>query len=169
MPGSVKHGKSEIKEFIYNQPDIRRIVDVGCGSGTYRNLLGNRYHYVGIEIFPKYIEMFKLLDIYDEVLIGDIYDFSTGVIEGGLPDGDLIIFGDVLEHLQKEKALKTLEKSFEKYKHIVVSIPIDGRDGAIHYGNPHEAHISTWTFDEVKKITSWKLAMRIRGIGIFCL
>ena len=168
MPGSAEQGKAEIKEWVNGRSDIKTIIDVGCGSGTYRNLIGKgNYIWQGIEIFAPYIQRFNLLDLYDEIHIGDIYDFASNVIEGGLPEGDLIILGDVLEHLEKEKALFVLNAVLDKYPHVVLSIPVDGRPSMIHYGNEHEAHLSIWTYEELVKVASWDKSFSSKGLGIF--
>lgn len=168
MPGSAIQGKAEIKKWILERTDIKKIIDVGAGSGTYPNLVGNKSkHWTGIEIFPFYINKFGLTDLYNEILIGDIYDFSVGNIEGGLPEGDLIIFGDVLEHLEKERALKVLQIALEKYSHVIISIPVDGSPSKIHYGNIHELHISKWTFKEIESMADWEVKLESRGIGVF--
>lgn len=168
MPNSAVNGKSVIKEFIESQSDIKTIVDVGCGQGTYAKLLGKEYEYIGIEIFPAYIEKFNLLPLYKEILIGDVYEFTVGIIHGGMPDGDCIIFGDVLEHLEDEEATFVLLQALQKYNHVILSIPVDGREGKVHYGNEHEKHLSSWTFEELEEITNWKRTAESKGIGVFC-
>lgn len=165
MPGSVKHGKQNIKEFVHSLKDVKTIVDVGPGSGTYAELLGDKYKYIGIEIFEDYIERFDLDSLYEDIIIADIYDIASDKV---FPKGDLIIFGDVLEHLNKRKAQEVLDRALITYKHVVVSIPLGKYPGAVHYGNIHEKHISTWSFEEVKERGKWELALRAKDIGIFC-
>lgn len=162
MPGSVQVGKEEIKRFIESQEDIKTIVDVGAGSGTYRKLLGDKYYWSAIEVFAPYVEMFNLTELYNEVLV-------MPVEESPLINGDCIIFGDVLEHIEKATALCILQKAIDKYKHVIVSIPIGHYPGAIHYGNEKEAHISEWSFDEIKKLANWKETYLSKQIGVFCL
>lgn len=161
MPSSVRHGKQEIKQFVQAQTDIRTIVDVGVGSGTYRYLLGKNYYWIGIEIFQPYILKFGLQDVYQQIIVGDISEVE-------LPQADCIIFGDVLEHLPKSKALEVLRSALVKYKHVVVSIPIGHYPGQIHYGNENEAHISEWEIKDIQQLTAWKEEYFIKQIGIFC-
>ena len=68
MPSSVKHGKKEIKEWVEKQTDIESIIDVGCGKGTYRELLGSNYYWIGIEIWKPYIEQWGLNKLYDRII-----------------------------------------------------------------------------------------------------
>lgn len=164
MPGSVKHGKQDIKEWLDKQDDIELIVDVGAGGATYPNLLGSKYTYIAIEIFSDYVDMFNLREIYSQIIIDDVVDV---VKNNKLPSGDCIIFGDVLEHIIKEDALEVLNKAIEKYPHVIVSIPIGNYPAQEHYGNVHELHISTWEFKELQSITDWEVAKIARDIGIF--
>lgn len=165
MPGSQINGKSEIREWINSKSDIKVIIDVGCGEGTYPKLLGNKYEYIGIEIWEPYVEKFGLQDLYKEIILSDVRLCS-------LPEGDCIIFGDILEHLPKKDALKVLTEAGEKYKHLVLSIPISMKkgeivSGKIHYGNPNEAHVSSWLFVELEKMFKWDRVIFSGGIGVF--
>lgn len=168
MPGSVIQGKQQIKSFIdSNRNDIKKIVDVGAGSGTYPNLLGREdYYWIGIEIFPDYVERFDLNSIYDEIIIADISELP----KEEWPDADCIIFGDVLEHLPKPKAIEVLDRALMKYKHVVLSIPIGFWDAEEHYGNKHELHLSTWTMAELRERADWTETHHImkNSIGVFC-
>ncbi len=168
MPGSRIQGKSNISEWIFRNADIKTIVDVGPGSGTYPKLLGDSFTYIGIEIWEPYVEMFDLKQFYKEIIIGDIRDVD-------LPDGDCIIFGDILEHLLKRDALEVIRRAEEHYKHMVISIPISGEEGvvvpgAIHYNNPNEAHISAWLFEEIYDMYDWDpetMLVQKNRMGIF--
>jgi len=166
MPGSRINGKDKIKEFI-NQKVIYTIVDVGPGEGTYAKLLGPSYKYIGIEIWEPYIKQFKLDEMYSEIIVADVTQLPD------LPKGDCIIFGDVLEHIDKFYALNLLLKAEANYKHMIVSLPIseDGAivPGKIHYGNKHEAHISAWTWEQCKELfKNWEVQIESKGIGVFC-
>lgn len=166
MCGSVGHGKGEIKEWIEEQLDIKTIVDVGAGSATYPQLLGDKYKYKAIEIWAPYIEMWGLEKYYDEIRIGDVRYIK-------FPKGDCIIFGDILEHMGKEDALEVIRRANSFYKHMVISIPLSERDeitpSKIHYGNWFEKHISAWTFEELEGLVNWdfKRAVHRGQMGIF--
>jgi predicted SAM-dependent methyltransferase len=63
---------------------------------------------------------------------------------------DLVIMGDVLEHIAKEEAVDLLNKVSKITRYAIISIPI------IHYpqneyeGNPYEVHVKDdWTHEEV--------------------
>ncbi len=163
MPSSSKKGKEEIKQWFQTKK-IETILDIGAGEGTYPKLLGKDYIYTGVEIFKPYIEMWGLYDLYQMFFIGDASKMD-------LPQADCIIFGDVLEHIEKEDAKLLLARALKTYKHVVVSIPLSDKapfEGKEHYGNHHEKHVSYWTFDEVKNMHEWEVARNIHDIGVFC-
>lgn len=175
MPSSVIQGKQEIKEWVQSKSDIKKIVDVGAGQATYPKLLGNKYDFTAIEIFADYVEMFDLHSYYKVIILGDVSLILRDTLGEPYPSGDCIIFGDVLEHMEKQTALRTLKLALKIYKHVIVSIPISDnageiRPGKTHYGNEYEAHISSWTWMEMCKLAKWDF-VKLAGknmVGIFC-
>jgi len=136
MPVSSLKGKQEIKEWFATQKDIKTILDVGPGSGTYQELLGSGYHWTAIEIWKPYVKKYGLNERYSKIIIGDVRKTK-------LPKADCVIFGDVLEHMLKKDVYKVLKKA-EKFKHMVVSIPVNS-NSQYDNGNPYEKHISVWS------------------------
>lgn len=162
MPGSRKYGKQNIKEWIGKQKGIERIIDVGAGGCTYPKLLGDKYRYTAIEIWPPYIEQFGYDKYYDEIIVADVQYVRW-------PDGDLAILGDVIEHLVKGNALNVLYRVLGHYPHVVLSIPLGDTPGKDHYGNWFERHHSTWEFEEIEKLTDWDIAIHLgkKTMGVF--
>lgn len=71
---------------------------------------------------------------------------------------DLVVAGDVLEHLPREDAVALLERIVEGpddapgANHILVSVPIvDSPQGEVD-GNPHEAHLHQWDADDMDAV-----------------
>ena len=130
-------GKKEIISYIFkntNKNDL--ILDVGFGAGTYGKLLKELgYTWVdGIDIYPDKIEELELDKVYDHIFIEDIRFFYHNIY-------DLIILGDVLEHLNLDDSIDMLSRMKEgATKHIVVSIPFSFPQGEID-NNPHEKHL----------------------------
>ena len=94
----------ENREWVLNkvsQLQPKTVIDVGAGSGTYCRLLRPYVpaSYAAIEIYQKNITQYKLRDLYDDVWLDDVRNFKS-------LEADLIIFGDVLEHMTKEEAIK---------------------------------------------------------------
>ena len=126
-----------LKYILENIKKHQKVLDVGFGSGVYGKLLRTFYYknIDGIDIFDKNLEEFSLDLIYDNIYIENILEFDFEFY-------DLIIMGDVLEHIEMEAAKKLLTKFIEekKCKHIIVSIPFESKQDEIH-GNVHEIHL----------------------------
>lgn len=163
MPSSVLHGKNIIKKWFEKQKDIKSIIDVGAGKGTYPKLLEDNYYWTAVEIFEPYVEMWGLEDIYDEIIIGNILTVN-------LPDADCIIFGDVIEHLEYDDAMNVVAKALDNFQHVVISVPIgENTWGKVHYSNEFEKHLSIIEFDEIYDLVNWEIAEEVRGIGVFII
>lgn len=126
-------GKKEIKIFLKQQlfPNAK-VCDVGPGCGTYYYLLGDGYNWTGVEIWhyaAKYLE-----DKYNHIYESDIRDFEYP------EDYDLIIFGDIIEHLNVEDAQKCIEKARAHSNAIMVAVPYELPQKEI-YGNKAEVHL----------------------------
>jgi hypothetical protein len=99
---SSDEGKSWIKERIglLAAPGPLAIVDVGPGVGTYAKLLAGPdvKRMVGIEVWEPYVRTYRLHDYYDELIIGDVRTVP-------IPATDVVILGDVAEHMTADEAL----------------------------------------------------------------
>jgi SAM-dependent methyltransferase len=137
------------------------ILDIGLGNGKLgfvaRDLLdvmiGERYRKEdrriridGIEIFGDYIQNLQR-EIYDHIFIGDAYDLLPT-----LGDYDMIFIGDVLEHFEKPKAWRFLDRCMEKTKaHVIINIPLgEAWEQPEIYGNPYEKHRSIWMWPDLQ-------------------
>jgi cyclopropane fatty-acyl-phospholipid synthase-like methyltransferase len=122
------------------------ILDVGAGAGKYGHLI--RAIYIdakidAVEIWEPYIKKYKLKSLYNKVYQIDIREFSNF-------NYDIVILGDVLEHMAKEDAVKVMEMVKSQAKMAIISIPVcHCPQGHVH-GNPYEEHVKDdWTYDEV--------------------
>jgi 2-polyprenyl-3-methyl-5-hydroxy-6-metoxy-1,4-benzoquinol methylase len=101
----------------------RRVLDVGCGVGLNGSVAKRRgAHVTGLEIAPRSIA--RAREALDEVLALDIT--SDASIEGGLrgQSFDLMLFGDVLEHVtDPASVLRRLLPYVEDEGHVIVSLP----------------------------------------------
>ena len=94
---------NEIREFITsNFPDktSTKILDVGVGAGKFRQLL---YDYVlldGVEVWEPNIKKYYLRSRYNRVFAYRIQLLRKDYLQSY----DLVIFGDVLEHMNVEEA-----------------------------------------------------------------
>lgn len=134
MPYSYPYFKKEVKSWIYKEFDKEsKILDVGPGSGTYWSLLHEKFENIdGVEIFAPNIEKFQLKNKYKNIFNCDIKDFKYTYY-------DLIIFGDVLEHLTIEEAQKVLDYAYTRCWNLIVAVPYMYEQG-ICEGNIYEIH-----------------------------
>lgn len=125
------------------------VVDVGPGEGTY-SILGRHLRWdarwLGIEIFEPYVDRFMLGQKYDDVIVGDVRDWTPP------PFGYTILFGDVLEHMPREDAVALLKLHLECADEIYVSVPIVESVQGECFGNEHETHVHQWTYDEMSDL-----------------
>jgi len=152
-------GTSNWQNISYNIDLIRKInpksiLDVGVGFGRwgflFREFLeiwdnakydGNWERKIdGVEIFAGYIKNYHNY-FYDNIYIDDALYFLKNCDNSY----DLINFGDVIEHMDKDKGEELIGFALEKCRYVLVTIPIGKhweQDGT--EDNPHEAHKSVW-------------------------
>lgn len=141
------------------------VLDIGKGFGKYGFLI---HEYIGIDskkrLNPKMsmaeqsrikvdaIEVDESLllphlsNIYQNIFIGDVFDLYQK-----LDAYDLILMIDVIEHLDKEKALQMLKFYLSKNSTIIVATPIDFFEQHL-YESSFEDHISHWTIKDFQKL-----------------
>lgn len=129
-----------------NMSGAKTVLDVGAGSGTYSEALskaGVSVNIDAVEVWKPYIEEFGLSDKYDNVYEVDVRNHDNFKY-------DVVIFGDILEHMTEDEALAVWDKVSKQAKSAIIAIPI------IHYhqpainGNPYEEHITEdWTPEKV--------------------
>lgn len=126
--------KNDIKEYLEKKyTENARILDVGAGSGTYYNLLSDYFKIIdAVEIFWPNIVDNKLEDKYNKVYNADIVNFEYDFY-------DIIIFGDIIEHLSIEDADKVLKYAKDRCREMIVAVPYQYPQGE-EYGNIYEIH-----------------------------
>jgi len=153
MSYSLRSGKEQtLAWFVENQKQIQTIVDIGPGSGTYINLIKEQAgccvdaRWIGVEIWAPYIEQFRLRERYNDIINADVRTVDWTQLKP-----DVVIAGDVLEHMTKPDAVKLVDQILAVAKTLIVSIPIRHMPQDEHaYENPHEAHIKDdWSHEEV--------------------
>ena len=94
-----------------------------------------------VEIFRPNIILHDLRNRYNQVWCADIIGFEYEWY-------DLIIFGDVIEHMSVENAQKVLEYAKPQCEDMIVAVPYLYRQDEI-YGNPWEKHIQNDLTDKI--------------------
>lgn len=96
-----------------------------------------------IEIYEPYVNMFGLPLWYDTIIIADARTSEW-------PQVDLVILGDVLEHMEHDEALALWQKALEHAdKAVILSLPIVESIQGAWEGNEHETHLHQWTDEQV--------------------
>lgn len=173
MPSSAKFGKFYIQALlsaIHRARPFVGIVDVGCGEGTYRTLLGPLLpgaRWTGVEVWEPYAARFDLPSLYDQLILSD----ARTVEYGRLGPLDLAVFGDMLEHMPKEDAVALVHRVLELAKMVVVSIPVVEYPQDPENDNPYERHVKDdWDHYEVMSSFAGISAFAIHDhIGVYVL
>lgn len=136
MPGiSYPFFKDAVAAYLKNiLPKNSLVLDIGPGAGVYYNLLGDYFQMEAVEIFAPNITQEKLREKYVQVYCDDIRTFDLPHVY------DLIIMGDVLEHLSVNDAQNVLEKLKAHTEYLMVAVPYNLAQGQL-YGNEAEIHL----------------------------
>lgn len=150
--GSYNYGKEEVCEWIRQHfPKDASILDVGAGDGKWKRLLPEYENMDAIEAyFPN---TWHLIGAYRNIITADICDCKYDYY-------DLIIFGDIIEHLTIEQAQSVLEYAKTHCKDMVIAVPFLYEQDAI-YGNPYEVHVQS-------DLTRELFAERYKGFDVLC-
>lgn len=165
MPGSAVEGKSMVRDFCVAN-DVRYVLDVGPGEGTYFYALEGAgiYRLDGVEIFPPYIDTYGLKDKYNTLFISDIYDFKYS------QQYDMVILGDVIEHMVEERGRKVIADAVANARFVVVSLPIYGYEQGPACGNIYEAHLEQYTNERILNVLSdYEVLEQMQGqiVGVY--
>lgn len=125
---------------------IQSAVDAGAGLGGWKEFTGPwmpSCAWTAVEIHAPYVERFIMQHRYQRVLVADLRDLDP------FPAADVVFFGDVLEHMPAGDAVKVWDRARAVSWRLVLGIPVrDYPQGEV-LGNPHEAHVSTWSTESV--------------------
>ena len=128
-------GKDQIKQWVMATiPSGSNCLDVGACDGVWWNLLHEHLRMDAIEVWVPNIETHHLLDKYGAVFGVDVRDFRFSFWY------DLIIFGDIIEHMSVEDAQKVIERAYGRCEDMIIAVPFRWTQVEI-YGYPYERHI----------------------------
>jgi hypothetical protein len=135
------------------------ILDIGAGFGRWGFLcrchfaMGHSLETVrpqslaieAVEAFPGNVSsIYKA--VYDKTHVGDVRDILPR-----LGNYDVLICGDMIEHLEKHAALEVIsEMKRHASKAVVLVVPLGNCPQDALYGNEYEIHRSTWTADDFR-------------------
>jgi 2-polyprenyl-3-methyl-5-hydroxy-6-metoxy-1,4-benzoquinol methylase/glycosyltransferase involved in cell wall biosynthesis len=144
MGTSSHYFKSRIRDYVKRKYGTGlKILDIGAGKGTYSDLLRDLCSRIdAVEVYEPYVKEFDLKSKYDNVYVQDVVGFSPR------EDYDLVIMGDVLEHISVEDSKRVLDALYTKSKNIIISVPFMMEQGDLN-GNQYEAHKQSDLTNEV--------------------
>ena len=117
-PGSDEKALDLLTPFvaqIFDKIEIHRVLDLGCGTGSFTQVLekiGYSGNYIGIEIAESALPLNLECPFPTKFAVGDI-------LNDELPEADLVIVKDVLQHLPND-AIFALLKKLEKYRDVLL-------------------------------------------------
>jgi hypothetical protein len=117
-------------------PAVTEILDVGACWGKYRILLPD-YKMDACEVWEPYVVQDTLAAGYREVFMADICDLAGS---DAWKSYDLVIMGDVLEHIGRPQAQELLDRVLQTCGEVIVVVPYNYEQGAEH-GNPYQRHL----------------------------
>jgi 2-polyprenyl-3-methyl-5-hydroxy-6-metoxy-1,4-benzoquinol methylase len=121
-----------ISDFIASNR-TKAVVDLGCGDFRVgRQIARPEISYTGVDLVPNLIE-------HNQKMFGTSHiRFQVGDLTNGeLPDGDLCLIRQVLQHLSNHEIVTALEKC-EKYRYVIITEHIpNGRKVKPNHDKPH--------------------------------
>lgn len=127
--------------------DPKTVLDVGTGMGDYlefiKTYISSDVVVHGVEVWEPYVEEYSLKERYDQLYIQDVREMTKF-------EYDLVILGDVLEHMPEDDAVKLWDTISKQARHAMISIPIGHHPQGAWGGNPYEIHHEEdWSTEKV--------------------
>lgn len=104
-----------INNFILSHKDIKTVVDIGCGDWQLgRHFYLDKLRYIGCDVSDEVLNKVKRRYSSKRVTFKRL-----DVVTDSLPDGDLAIIKDVLQHLSFGDIKRVLSK-LKRYKYVII-------------------------------------------------
>lgn len=165
MPTSDHENKDVVVRW-YDQLKPASVLDIGAGNGTYSKLIEKKRNarWIALEAWSPYIKRYKLHDKYDDVVVAD-----ARYVDYSLIKPDLVIAGDVLEHMTRNEAKRCIDQFKQHANAIIVSIPLLHLDQDAYMGNWFEKHVDHWTYKQMCDYLGGGLQESVKGptLGYF--
>ena len=170
MPKSNYGGKlwsHKILKRFNRESKLTHFLDVGPGIGTYSKFRQPEQVWTGVEVWAPYIKTYELESLYDQVIVCDIRFLDWEKVK----PVDVVIFGDVLEHMSKDDALITIERALTHARLVLISIPLVYSAQGELEGNPFEIHVKPdWSNREaLESFIDWQVYILESVIGVYIL
>ncbi|MCK5449813.1 class I SAM-dependent methyltransferase [Candidatus Pacearchaeota archaeon] len=111
-----------------------KIIDLGCGDfRVSKNLISENVDYIGVDIVPELIQRNNL-----KFSAKNVKFECLDIIKDELPEGDMCIVRQVLQHLSNNQIQKVIKKlSKYKYVFIVEHYPFNEENSLPNKDKPH--------------------------------
>ena len=131
-----------IMEYLKNNfSQSAKVLDIGGGDGKWARVMGSYFRHIDcVEIFEPYIERYNLKELYTNVYLNNFLNHEFDYY-------DVVIMGDVFEHVTREEATEWLNKIRNKVGEIVIVVPfeyVQDWDGVYEnvYGHHHQPDLT---------------------------
>jgi len=135
----------------------KTFLDIGAGAGKYGDMIqaiDPDVDSVAVELEEDYIEKFGLISKYKKVLAFSAINLITPTYFE--MTFDVVILGDVIEHMRKSEGIDLLNFLIYRSRWIVVVFPHGYIQNAVD-GYHAEAHISAWSESDFQGFERTKL------------
>lgn len=139
MPYSLDIFNKHVGNYV-SKVNPTSVLDVGAGAGKYRDIVTSACPGAAIdaiEPFDQYINQFNLRSKYRNVFNTSMEDFfAIDVVH----KYDIIMFGDVLEHLYLQEAIGMIDAALYRCRFAFLIWPTNLPQDGDNYGNVYEMH-----------------------------
>jgi SAM-dependent methyltransferase len=129
------------------------VLDFGCGTDSpVKDLKSHlksgpvRIRWIGADIHPRAIEASRSKGIHDDYVQAGYPDL------GSLPDADVILMLDVIEHLTKDAGTRLLSALEQKARLVIVYTPHKFLYQTATTDNPFQKHHSGWELNDFRSL-----------------
>jgi len=135
-------------------------LDLGCGkneSPISATVLQIPWRVLtSVEVWPVNVQLLRLKHLGGEIA-AKAWNVFMEPMENLLPrmvgEFDVILILDSLEHLTKGEALRFLRTvEGQKYRRLLIWLPLGPCPQGPREDNPHEVHLSTWSAEELDQL-----------------
>ena len=119
-----------LKQFLSTHPEIKRVVDLGCGDfNVASQWINDGIDYTGIDVVEEMI-----LSHQKTYASEHVHFMCLDIVDDELPDGDLCVIRQVLQHLSNNDVSRVLAK-LKKYRYVIITNSQTPKAQAVSYNS----------------------------------